>query len=178
MGWNHWIPTSPNARYLFGRKEWEHWSQQPPELGDMPAEIAQAASVEVAIADSVTPIVEAGLHELVDSDHQLTSEVSLRPTPGDSPGHVSVAIRPRRSRGDHGDVVLNPIQLADPDILSNFDYDREVARTTRRTFIENHTDQDALVLGTTSQHRRSVTSSATETRGDSRRSTRAASPDQ
>lgn len=155
VGWNtrwdgtHWIPTFPNARYLFGRKEWEHWSQQPPELGDMPAEIAQAASVEVAIADSVTPIVEAGLHELVDSDHQLTSEVSLRPTPGHSPGHVSVAIRSAGARAViTGDVVLNPIQLADPDILSNFDYDREVARTTRRTFIENHTDQDALVLGT------------------------------
>lgn len=47
-----------------------------------------------------------------------------------------------------GDVVLNPIQLADPDILSNFDFDRELARETRRTFIESHTGQDALVLGT------------------------------
>jgi len=90
VGWNtrwdgtRWVPTFPNARYLFGRTEWDHWSREHPELGDMPAEIAQAASVEAAIADSVTPIVEAGLHELVETDHELTSEVSLRPTPGHS----------------------------------------------------------------------------------------------
>ena len=62
---------------------------------------------------------------------------------------MSVAIRSAGARAViTGDVVLNPIQLADPDILSNFDFDRELARETRRRFIENHTGQDALVLGT------------------------------
>src|SRR6185295_16125057 len=58
VGWNtmragdRWAPTFPNARYLFGRKEWEHWSQHtdPREEQD----------------DSVRPIVDAGLADLVE----------------------------------------------------------------------------------------------------------------
>ena len=34
VGWNtmrkdgRWVPTFPEARYLIGRREWEHWSRQ------------------------------------------------------------------------------------------------------------------------------------------------------
>ena len=34
VGWNtrlvdgQWVPTFPNARYLFGRREWEHWANE------------------------------------------------------------------------------------------------------------------------------------------------------
>ena len=47
-----------------------------------------------------------------------------------------------------GDVLLNPIQLADPEIGSNFDFDKTLAKKTRQHFIYEHTDQDILVLGT------------------------------
>ncbi|MGD0069560.1 MAG: MBL fold metallo-hydrolase [Streptosporangiaceae bacterium] len=155
VGWNtrwdgtRWVPTFPNARYLFARAEWEHWSRHDHGLGDMPAEIAEAVSLDAAIADSVTPIVEAGLHQLVETTHQLTPEVSLRSTPGHTPGHVSVAIRSAGQRAViTGDIILNPIQIADPDIVSNFDSDRALARATRRDFIARHADRGALILGT------------------------------
>ncbi len=47
-----------------------------------------------------------------------------------------------------GDVILHPIQLQDPGILSNFDTDQGHAKTTRQKFIDDHSKPDVLVLGT------------------------------
>jgi hypothetical protein len=42
----------------------------------------------------------------------------------------------------------NPIQIADPEICSNFDFDQSIGLSTRRTFIADHVDRNVLVLGT------------------------------
>jgi glyoxylase-like metal-dependent hydrolase (beta-lactamase superfamily II) len=142
VGWNtrlvngKWIPTFPNARYLFGRKEWEHWS-------------AEEGSSRDVIGDSVRPVVDAGLVQLVEMDHALTDEVRLEPTPGHTPGHVSVHIS---SRGEHavitGDIMHHPLQCAEPDLANNFDSDASAARRTRREFLERYANRPTLVLGT------------------------------
>ena len=60
VGWNtmkvdgKWIPTFPKADYLFGRVEHEHWTQK-----------SGREDQPFVIADSVTPIVDAGLARLV-----------------------------------------------------------------------------------------------------------------
>ena len=54
--------------------------------------VVELAEQDEVMVDSVLPIVDAGLHELVETDHRLTDEVMLFSTPGHSPGHVSVAI--------------------------------------------------------------------------------------
>ena len=99
--------------------------------------------------DWVLPIVKAGLQELVETNYRLTDEVLLVPTPGHTPGHVSVAIS---SAGQNatitGDLIHNPIQVADPSICANFDFDKKRALATRLAFIDSHVDQDVLVLGT------------------------------
>jgi glyoxylase-like metal-dependent hydrolase (beta-lactamase superfamily II) len=155
VGWNtrwdgdKWVPTFPNARYLFGRLEWEHWSHENHGIGDVPQQMAALIDLDPTIADSVLPIVKFDLHNLVETDHILTDEVSLFATPGHTPGHVSVAIR---SGGQEavitGDLIHNPIQFADPGICCNFDDNQELALTTRQTFISNHADRDVLVFGT------------------------------
>ena len=144
VGWNtrlvngKWVPTFPNARYLFGRKEWEHWSS---------AE-AQHRDGDV-MGDSVRPIIDAGLAELVDMNHALTPEVRLEPTPGHTPGHVSVRIS---SRGEEavitGDLMHHPLQCAEPDLANNFDVDAAAARRTRRDFLSRYSNKPVLVLGT------------------------------
>src|SRR5262249_18254283 len=84
IGWNtrpangRWVPTFPRARYLCARKEWEHWSTRD---GDEYGPI---------IADSVRPVVEAGRADLVEADHRISDELVLEPTPGHTPGHVSL----------------------------------------------------------------------------------------
>ncbi len=144
VGWNtrlvegKWVPTFPNARYLFGRKEWEHWS----------SDAARHHNGDV-MGDSVRPIVDAGLAHLVDMNHVLTDEVRLEPTPGHTPGHVSVRIA---SRGEEavitGDIMHHPLQCAEPDLANNFDADADAARRTRREFLARYADRPVLVLGT------------------------------
>jgi glyoxylase-like metal-dependent hydrolase (beta-lactamase superfamily II) len=155
VGWNTlwdgaaWVPTFTNARYLFGRIEWEHWSAPDHGQGDVPAEIGPFIETDSIIVDSVQPIIDAGLHALVESDHRITGEVMLISTPGHTPGHVSVRIE---SRGHTaiitGDMAHHPIQFADPSLCSNFDDDRARGATTRHAFVKAHADTDVLVLGT------------------------------
>jgi glyoxylase-like metal-dependent hydrolase (beta-lactamase superfamily II) len=143
VGWNtrlvqsRWVPTFANARYLFGRQEWAHWSQ----AGD--------ADDQRVMADSVRPIVDAGLAQLVEMDHTLTEEVKLEPTPGHTPGHVSVRIRSQGAEAViTGDLMHHPLQCCEPDVASNFDVDTQAARQTRRRFLSEQADKPVMVLGT------------------------------
>jgi glyoxylase-like metal-dependent hydrolase (beta-lactamase superfamily II) len=99
--------------------------------------------------DSVRPILDAGIADLVEMDHRITPEVRLEPTPGHTPGHVSVRIT---SRGEEavitGDLMHHPVQCAEPGWASRFDVDADAARRTRRQFLEKHADRPVLVLGT------------------------------
>jgi glyoxylase-like metal-dependent hydrolase (beta-lactamase superfamily II) len=147
VGWNtrldggRWVPTFPRARYLFGRREWQHWSAERDE---------DTARI---MADSVKPVLDAGLVELVEMDHRLSSEIWLEPTPGHTPGHVSVRLE---SDGVAavitGDLMHHPIQVAEPGWGSHFDSDLDEARKTRRAFCERYGGTPALVLGTHFHH--------------------------
>jgi glyoxylase-like metal-dependent hydrolase (beta-lactamase superfamily II) len=147
VGWNtrlddgRWVPTFPRARYLFARREWEHWSA---ETSDDTRRI---------MADSVTPVLDAGLAQMVDVDHRISDELWLEPTPGHTPGHVSVRLR----SGDRdavitGDLMHAPIQMAEPEWASHFDSDPEQAKKTRRVFCERYADGPVIVLGTHFHH--------------------------
>jgi glyoxylase-like metal-dependent hydrolase (beta-lactamase superfamily II) len=147
VGWNtrlvdgRWVPTFPRARYLFARREWEHWAA---ERGDDTRRI---------LGDSVTPVLDAGLADLVDTDHRLSDEIWLEPTPGHTPGHVSVRLA---SGGADavitGDLMHHPVQMAEPGWGSHFDSDLEQAAKTRRAFCERYADTPVTVLGTHFHH--------------------------
>lgn len=156
VGWNTrlvdgtWVPTFPNARYLFGRVEWSHWQNDSHGLGDVFEEHAHAIlDVPRVVEDSIRPIIDAELHDLVEADHHITGEVELFSTPGHTPGHVSVRIR---SRGKEaiitGDMIHHPLQVADPSVGSWTDFNRGLARSTRTEFLASIADQPTLVLGT------------------------------
>jgi glyoxylase-like metal-dependent hydrolase (beta-lactamase superfamily II) len=143
VGWNtmlvegRWVPTFPRARYLFGRTEFEYWSAA--EDGEHPT----------ILADSVKPVIDAGLAELVEMDHRLSDEISLRPTPGHTPGHVSVIIQ---SKGDtaiiSGDAIHHPCQMAHPEWTLPFDSDPDGAVATRTALLEEVADKQVLFIGT------------------------------
>ena len=158
VGWNtmlvdgQWLPTFPNARYLFGRIEWEHWGQELTELirGDIEPEIAETVmDCRIVNQDSIRPIIAAGLEELVEVEHRVTDEVRLEPTPGHTPGHVSVVIESQGKRAViTGDLMHHPIQCALPHVASKFDHDVARAQSTRRDFLGRYADGETLVLGT------------------------------
>lgn len=143
VGWNtmllegKWVPTFPNARYLFGRLEWEHWNQ------------TQESWVRTVLEESIQPVLDAGLHTLVETDHRITDEIWLEPTPGHTPGHVSVRIS---SQGEDavitGDLMHHPCQIARTHWNSVADVDPQQATVTRREFIASHAQRGDLVIGT------------------------------
>ena len=158
VGWNtilvdgRWVPTFPNARYLFGRTEWDHWRQETVTAiaGDVDQEIAEAVMDCAAVnQDSIRPIIDAGLHELVEVDHELSDEVRLEPTPGHTPGHVSVVIASAGRRAViTGDMMHHPIQIGLPHVSSKFDHDVARAQSTRADFLQRYGDDEVLVFGT------------------------------
>jgi glyoxylase-like metal-dependent hydrolase (beta-lactamase superfamily II) len=100
-------------------------------------------------SDSVKPIFDAGLVDLVEADHRICEEVRLVPTHGHTPGHVSVQIE---SKGEKalitGDFIHHPCQLAHPDWATLVDYDQaESTKTRQRTFAALAGDA-SLVIGT------------------------------
>ncbi|MBS0612759.1 MAG: MBL fold metallo-hydrolase [Proteobacteria bacterium] len=144
VGWNtrlvhgKWMPTFPNARYLFNRKEWDFIHGL---VGREGAEVDH-------LPDSLQPVYEAGLIDFVSTDHQVTPEVGLEPTPGHTPGHVSVRIESEGKRAViTGDIMHHPVQCAEPDLQTNFCNDHEQAIRTRRGFLRRYQDRGAYVIG-------------------------------
>jgi glyoxylase-like metal-dependent hydrolase (beta-lactamase superfamily II) len=144
VGWNtmkqgdRWVPTFPNARYLFGRAEYAHWTG-PHDRDD----------IRTVFADSVQPILDAGLAELIDPDHRIGEEISLIPTPGHTPGHVSLRIASDGVEGlITGDFLHHPCQIAHPDWASTADWDAAAANATRRRMYAALADRPVLILGT------------------------------
>ena len=143
IGWNtrlengRWLPTFGNARYLWSREEYAHWDASTDET-----------NVRV-LSESVRPVFEAGLVDLVANDHVVTDEVRLEPTPGHTPGHVSVHIT---SRGEEavitGDLMHHPVQIAHPEWGSSADFDKAQAEATRNAFLARYAGRPVLVLGT------------------------------
>lgn len=143
VGWNtrldngKWVPTFPNAKYLFNRTEWEHWKETDDE---------NAAEV---VKDSLLPIVDAGLAEIVEPDFVIEDLIRLEPTPGHTPGHCSVHLG--ASEPDAvitGDMIHHPSQIAEPQWASRVCWDPALAVKTRKDFLERYCDTSTLILGT------------------------------
>jgi glyoxylase-like metal-dependent hydrolase (beta-lactamase superfamily II) len=136
-GWNtrlvdgRWVPSFPNAKYLFARAEYE----------------ASAAANGIVFRESVLPVMEAGQAELVELDHQLSDGVWFEPTLGHTPGHVAVLLSSKGERGAmSGDLMHSPLQLAYPEWSPKIDWDRALAAKTRRAFLERHADTGDIVM--------------------------------
>ncbi|HYM02504.1 MAG TPA: MBL fold metallo-hydrolase [Stellaceae bacterium] len=144
VGWNtmlvegRWVPTFPQARYLMGRVEFEYWKTQRENEFQIPV-----------FADSIAPVFDAGLVDLVETDHRVSAEVSLVPTLGHTPGHVSVRIA---SRGEEalitGDFIHHPCQMAHPEWCSAADFDARQGEATRHAVFARLAGTPTLVIGT------------------------------
>jgi glyoxylase-like metal-dependent hydrolase (beta-lactamase superfamily II) len=132
IGWNtrlvagQWVPTFPNARYLFSRTELEHWdpARLAPGVEDPPRRIA--------FVDSVQPVLEAGLVLPVDGTHSIDDTLRLEPAPGHTPGHMALHLADGGAGGVFcGDAIHHPLQICAPAWNSRFCEAPEQARATR-----------------------------------------------
>jgi glyoxylase-like metal-dependent hydrolase (beta-lactamase superfamily II) len=139
VGWNtrledgRWTPTFPNARYVFGKAEFDYWTEQ------------HAKTPAPAFGDSVLPIVEANKAEIVRNDYTIGDHARILPTPGHTPGHVAFTFG--RGKDDavfSGDLIHTPLQTRYPELSVKFDVDQAQAAVTRRHFLERYCDTDTL----------------------------------
>ena len=132
-----WVPRFTNARHLYIEAELEHWRA------------AERRQAEDVYADSVAPIFDAGLADVVAVDADLGDGLRIVPTPGHTPGHVSLELV---SAGETafvtGDFTHHQIQTARPEWAEIADSDVELARRTRRDVFAHCADREALVFGT------------------------------
>ena len=143
VGWNtklvdgKWVPTFTKARYVFGKTEYDYWKANAPSP-------THAAVFE----DSVKPVVDAGLVDLIASDHKLTDEITMIPTPGHSPGHMSIHIK---SAGEEalltGDAAHHPVQMFHLGWSSTADSDGQQSAKTRQELFSRFADKPVLTIG-------------------------------
>jgi len=137
VGWNtrlvdgRWVPTFPNARYLFSRIE--------NEIGDPrrnPAADRDALRGN-AYRDSVLPVIEAGQAVLIDGDHAIDDALTIVAAPGHTPGHVALWLANVAGRALFcGDAIHHALQVHAPHWNSGFCALPNVARATRRRILE------------------------------------------
>jgi glyoxylase-like metal-dependent hydrolase (beta-lactamase superfamily II) len=145
VGWNtrlangRWVPTFPNARYIFSRDEYARYAPE-----NRTAEPPPFLNI---FEDSVLPVIHSGQAEFVSGVHAVDELLTVFPAPGHTPGHIAI----RAGRGQDtgiflGDIIHNPIQIAEPDLSSSFCEDPQQARVTRRKLLEEAAEHNQLLV--------------------------------
>ena len=140
VGWNtrliggKWVPTFPNARYVFGQKEFDYWA-------------AENKKEEIGpFTDSVLPIVEANKADLVSTEFQFNDHIRLTSTPGHTPDHFAVLLgKSGKDAVVTGDLIHSPLQARYPELGMRADFDQKMGGVTRRKFLECYCETSTLV---------------------------------
>ncbi|MFD4819631.1 MBL fold metallo-hydrolase [Peribacillus butanolivorans] len=141
------VATFPNARYLVGKEQYNHWK----EIYENP----DSGGKEPLSRDMIWPfllhvkaIEEMGLLDIIDEDFTLHDEIRLYSTYGHSPGSFAIIIE---SNGDTawigGDIANHPIQMTQLDSSTSFDYDPIKAAVEREEVFSKLAGTDILYFG-------------------------------
>ena len=146
VGWNtrldngNWVPTFENARYMFGKRDYEYFKSQPE---------SEAVHLE-AFLDSIVPVMEAGKGELVVEDHVALGEIAdgvwMEPAFGHSPGCCTINAQAGGAPALFwGDVIHHPVQLIRHDLPFAYDADGAAACLVRKATMERAADDPDLL---------------------------------
>jgi glyoxylase-like metal-dependent hydrolase (beta-lactamase superfamily II) len=163
VGWNtrmvddRWIPTFPNATYVFSGIEQAYGEslaagKEPAGAARPDAALGPAARkpADRVYDDSVRPVIEAGLAKLIAvNGEEILDGISFIPTPGHSIDHASIRLV---SRGEQalfaGDVMHHPLQVYEPSLNSCFCEFPEAALRSRAAVLEDAAERGATVFTT------------------------------
>ncbi len=144
VGWNtklldgRWVPTFPNAKYIFSKNEYKLWEDR--------YNSGEKVPVPLVFEDSVLPIVDAGQAIIVEDDYQIDDGLWLEPAPGHTPGHVMLNLQSGSHKGlMSGDVIHHPLQLIKPHWSSRACEDPIQSATSRISMLERIADTDTLL---------------------------------
>ncbi|MBK8961430.1 MAG: MBL fold metallo-hydrolase [Proteobacteria bacterium] len=146
VGWNtrlengRWVPTFPNAKYVFSREEYARYAPENLIPGEPPLffEVYQ---------DSVLPVIESGQALMVTGEHALNELMTVVPTPGHTPGHIGLRLsHDGESAFFLGDAIHNPVQIAVPDLNSSFCEDPALARASRHRILAEAAERGSILV--------------------------------
>ncbi len=140
VGWDthrdgdDWVPTFTSARYLYTHGE---------------LDFSNAMAGDAVETESVRPVFAAGLADVIADDADLGDGLRLEPSPGHTPGHVSLWVESGGARAlISGDFLHHPVQCAEPDWAEVGDADEALARETRHRMLRIAAESGALFVGT------------------------------
>jgi len=143
VGWNtmlsdgRWVPTFPNARYLFGRIEYEHWLNHP----------TFSPLRRNAFEDSVLPIVAAHQAEMIEDGHQLDDDFTVQLAPGHTPGNLGIFLTSAGAEAVFvGDTIHHPVQIYEPAWSTFACTAPNAAVASRRRVLEHCSERSSLML--------------------------------
>jgi glyoxylase-like metal-dependent hydrolase (beta-lactamase superfamily II) len=140
IGWNMTSengkhkPIFPNARYVLSRKDWEA------------THVAEYSERFPNANSQVWPLEELGILDIVENEHPISGELTTLPTPGHTPGHMSILISSQGQKAIVlGDALHSPAQVQEWEWCSRADMDPDQSRLTRRTLMERLEGDGSLV---------------------------------
>lgn len=142
IGWNthlvdgQWVPTFPNARYVFPEVEYEYFVN---------GSGRQAMGYQ-AFVDSVLPVIESGQALMIGAEGgPFLEDFHFHPTQGHSVGHMSISYQhDGKTAMFGGDVMHHPIQVSQPLWASCFCGLPEAANRSRQWLLAFLVEHDAL----------------------------------
>lgn len=145
-GWNtrlsggRWVPTFPKARYLFVRREVARWDPARPDHRPVDFNVG-------VYEDSVRPVIEAGLADLVPDRHAILPGLTIEPAYGHTAGHSLLHLE---SRGEEayftGDAFHHPLQVLRPGLHLEGCDDLAAAIATREYLCRTIAERAALMV--------------------------------
>lgn len=118
-------PVFPKARYRLPKLDWEMFTRK------------DGIAMFDYIREQVVPLESLGVLDLLEGECMITSELTVIPTPGHTPGHSSLSIVSQGKRGVIvGDAIHHPAQVQETDWSPRPDFDPELSRQTRRELMD------------------------------------------
>jgi glyoxylase-like metal-dependent hydrolase (beta-lactamase superfamily II) len=145
VGWNTmnvgngWVPTFPNARYVFGREDMERVLS--------PAFLAKGGMAERVAHDSLLPVIDAGLVDPSEPGQELFPGFSFEAAPGHTPDQLAIRVRSDGAEALFtADAFHTPIQIVRPDWSSRFALDPKTAQRTREGILERAANDGTILF--------------------------------
>jgi glyoxylase-like metal-dependent hydrolase (beta-lactamase superfamily II) len=125
VGWDGFFP---NARYVVHEADWEFFMSD------------ESVATRPHLLEKVQPLANV---QLVRGEVEVAPDVRVFPTPGHTPGHMSVRAGAVVVLGD---VVVHQLQVVDPDVVYASDHDAGLAASVRRRLLGQLADDGTDVI--------------------------------
>jgi glyoxylase-like metal-dependent hydrolase (beta-lactamase superfamily II) len=160
-GWNtelrggKYVPTFPNAKYIMVQKEFDRWDPRRPGHVPIPQNVG-------TFENSVLPVLEAGLAEIVPANHRINDHFHVEPAFGHTAGHSLLRVETDvREVYFAGDAFHHVLEVHYPELHDKAAEAPEAEMETRLRILDACVEKNALLIpahfpdpfgGTVSRH--------------------------